>query len=70
MKKPINNPALQTWVGLNEALLSMEDETELARLLKEELRGRCRQAFAKRIQSRLNRVRADREQTELLEKLR
>ena len=64
MKKPIVNPALRTWEGLNEALMKI-DEKEIQKLLKTELAGRRRAAFTKRIHARLNKVRADRERREL-----
>lgn len=70
MKKQVKNPVLQTWTGLNEALMSMDDEAMLAALLKEELKGRCRVKFAQRIRGRLNKVRSVREQAELEGKLR
>lgn len=63
-KKPVKNPVLQTWVALNEAIMGM-GEADCKRLLKEEQRGRCRQQFLRRIHSRLNKVRADREREEL-----
>lgn len=70
MKTPIKNPVLQTWVNLNEALMSMDDEGALSKLLNEELKGRCRPQFARRIRSRMNKVRSTREQSELMEKLK
>jgi len=65
MKKAVKNPALQTWSGLNAALRTAT-ESRCHELLKEELRGRRRRQFLKRIHSRLNRVRAIRERRELL----
>lgn len=64
MKKPVTNPSLQSWLALNDAL---RDATEQVcnNLLKEELNGRKRKQFIKRIHSRLNKVRADRERHEL-----
>lgn len=64
MKKPVNNPALQSWLALNDALREA-DEPVCEALLKEELKGRKRKQFIKRIHSRLNKVRADRERAEL-----
>jgi len=64
MKKEIDNPALQTWVGLNDALRGA-DEGFCQQLLDEELAGRKRKQFLKRIHSRLNKARADRERKEL-----
>lgn len=63
-KKPIKNPALQSWLALNQEL-SEADENRCASLLKEERAGRKRRQFLKRIHSRLNKVRADRERVEL-----
>lgn len=64
MKKPVNNPALLSWLALNDELRKA-DETVCEVLLKEELKGRKRRQFIKRIHSRLNKVRADRERVEL-----
>lgn len=63
-KKPITNPVLLTWVALNEAL-STAGEALCWRLLEEEKKGRNRPSFMKRIHSRLNKARADRERKEL-----
>lgn len=64
MKKPVTNPALQSWLALNDALREA-DEATCETFLKEELKGRKRKQFIKRIHSRLNKVRADRERAEL-----
>lgn len=64
MKQEITNPALQTWIGLNDELRDA-DEDRCQELLDEELAGRKRKQFIKRIHSRLNKVRADRERKEL-----
>lgn len=64
MKKPIKNPALQSWLALNDVIREA-DEAACEALLKEELKGRKRKQFIKRIHSRLNKVRADRERREL-----
>jgi len=64
MKKPVTNPALQSWLALNDALREANEATCEA-FLKEEFKGRKRMAFIKRIHSRLNKVRADRERAEL-----
>lgn len=64
MKKPVTIPALQSWLALNDALREA-DEATCEGLLKEELKGRKRKQFIKRIHSRLNKVRADRERAEL-----
>ena len=64
MKQAVKNPVLRTWVALNEALRAA-DERQCQRLLQEERAGRKRKQFLKRIHSRLNKVRADRERQEL-----
>lgn len=64
MKKSVTNPALQSWLALNDAVRGA-DEAKCQSLLKEELKGRKRKQFIKRIHSRLNKVRADRERAEL-----
>jgi len=65
MKKPIKHEALKTWVALNDAIRVANEEL-CHRLIKVELAGRRRAAFLKRIHSRLNKVRADREREELV----
>lgn len=64
-KKEITNPILKTWVGLNDALRGADEEF-CKELIKEEKEGRNRSQFIKRIYSRLNKARADREREELL----
>lgn len=64
MKKPVNNPALLSWLALNDELREANEAT-CESLLKEELKGRKRKQFIKRIHSRLNKARADRERAEL-----
>jgi hypothetical protein len=64
MKKPVKNEELRTWLALNDALRAA-DEKDCQRLLKEEKAGRGRKQFLKRIHSRLNKVRADRERKQL-----
>lgn len=64
MKKPVNNPALLSWLALNDELREANEAT-CESLLKEELEGRKRKQFIKRIHSRLNKARADRERAEL-----
>jgi hypothetical protein len=68
MKKPITNKHLKTWSGLNEYIREA-DEDACRAILAEELRGRKRGQFVKRIHSRLNKVRADRERAELRSKI-
>jgi len=68
MKKPVTSQALQSWMALNDAVREA-DEATCEALLKEELKGRKRKQFIKRIHSRLNKVRADRERAELEAKM-
>ena len=67
MKKEIINPALKTWIDLNEYIMTVGEE-ECQKLLVEEQNGRARKQFIRRIHCRLNKVRAARERAELLEK--
>lgn len=67
-KKRIDNLHLVSWDALNEHLMTCDEEQAKA-LLKEELDGRKRGAFVKRIHSRVNKLRADRERAELEAKL-
>lgn len=64
MKKPIKTEALRTWILLNDELRGADEQT-CQWLLKAELKGRRRKQFIKRIYSRLNKARADRERQEL-----
>ncbi len=64
MKNPVSNSALVSWVALNDKLRGA-NETECRGLLEEELNGCKRKQFIKRIHSRLNKARADRERIEL-----
>lgn len=68
-KRAITNPALTTWDNLNEFVMKTTDESVLQKLLKEELDGRKRSQFVKRIHSRINKLRADRERAELEAKI-
>lgn len=68
MKKPVTSPALKSWMALNDAVREA-DESVCEALLEEELKGRKRKQFIKRIHSRLNKVRADRERAELEAKM-
>lgn len=56
--------ALRSWNTLNDAVRGA-DEATCEALLKEELKGKRRKQFIKRIHSRLNKARADRERAEL-----
>lgn len=59
------NKVNHTWIALND-LLRVSDEKTCAKLLKEEqLRDKPRKQYLKRIHSRLNKARADRERLEL-----
>jgi len=64
VKKEITNPVLETWISLNNALRNA-DEKLCRKLLSEEKSGRSRRQFIRRIHSRLNKVRADKEREEL-----
>ncbi len=68
MKKPVANPILQTWINLNDAILEASEE-ECQKLLKEEMTGRRRKMFVRRIHSRLNRLRGQRERKEMNKKM-
>lgn len=70
MKKAVKNEALRTWKALNEAILKLDDEAQVRALLAEEKAGRRRKQFMLRIHSRLNRIRADHERTDLTNSLR
>jgi len=61
---PELNPALKSWVALNNALRGADEDTCLT-LIAEERRGRKRPTFLRRIYARLNKARADRERAEL-----
>ena len=67
-KKPITRPELESWDALNSAIMQM-DEAEAKVLLDHELKGRKRSQFVKRIHSRINKLRADRERDELKRKI-
>ena len=64
MKEPISNPILRSWISLNNFII-VADEQACYQLLEEEQKGRNRKQFVKRIHSRLNRVRAARERSEI-----
>lgn len=64
-KVPITNPALKTFIGLNDAVMATTDEVYLKNLLEEERAGRARKVFIYRIHSRINKLRAQRERKEL-----
>lgn len=56
--------ALASWSTLNAAIISADEKT-CQKLLEAETKGKGRRMFLLRIHSRLNKVRADRERTEL-----
>lgn len=58
---------LSSWMALNAALLTM-DEEGCKRLIKEEQKGRNRRRVVLRIHARLNKVRAHREREALAQK--
>lgn len=65
MTKPkLDNPNLQSWADLNKHIMTC-DEAACEELLVDELAGRKRKQFLRRIHSRMNKVRADRERAEL-----
>ena len=66
MKEEIKNPALKTWIALND-FVRTANEDQCQNLLVEEQNGRARKQFMRRIHCRLNKVRAERERAELLE---
>ena len=55
---------LNSWEGLNETIMKL-GEPECHSLLNAERTGRRRVGFLLRIHSRINKLRADRERTEL-----
>lgn len=55
---------LSSWINLNDALKNA-DESYCTQLLEHETANKRRKQFLRRIHSRLNKVRADRERTEL-----
>jgi hypothetical protein len=61
------NEILATWVALNDAILTIDDEKTLLDLMKEEMSSPSpRGMFLLRIHSRMNKVRAERERAELM----
>ena len=56
--------SLATWNNLNAAVMKA-DEAVLSKLLEAELSGKRRKMFLLRIQSRVNRIRAERERATL-----
>lgn len=60
----IKQPELRSWEALNDALRAADERT-CHQLLKLERKGRNRIQFVRRIHSRLNKVRADRERAQL-----
>lgn len=63
-KKEVGDLRLRSWNALNASLTSA-DEKACKELLLIETKGRNRNAFKKRIHSRLNKVRAERERKEI-----
>ncbi len=61
----IDVSALGSWIELNDYLRSA-DEEQCQSLIKIELKGSNRPTFLRRIHSRMNKVRADRERKELV----
>jgi hypothetical protein len=70
MKKPIVKlEVLKTWESLCTAMTYASEEV-CKELLKNEIAGRARRGFLFRIHSRLNKVRAHRERSELMGKVK
>jgi hypothetical protein len=67
-KEKITNNHLLSWAMLNDYIMTCT-EKQAVKLLQEEIEGRRRMAFIKRIHSRVNKLRADRERGELEAKL-
>lgn len=63
-KRIISNPALKSWDALNE-FLKTASEDDCIKLMAQEREYVRRASFIKRIHSRLNKVRADRERKEI-----
>jgi hypothetical protein len=61
---PVGHSALKSWIDLN-AYIMKANKKQCEELLKIEREHRNRNQFVKRIHSRLNKVRADAERTEL-----
>jgi hypothetical protein len=64
LKQNTIDEALATWNGLNEVLKGCS-EAACQQLMEAEKEGKNRPTFTRRIHSRLNKVRADRERKEL-----
>lgn len=60
-----NLAEFKSWDNLNEVLMS-SNEDHCIKLLDIERKGRARPTFIRRIHSRINKLRADRERKELL----
>lgn len=63
--KAKQSPELDSWNGLNEAIMS-SDIKMAERLLDEEKKGRKRKQFMLRLHSRINKLRADREREDII----
>ena len=64
ISKKLIDQALETWIGLNEVLMT-SNEADAQALLDAETGGKNRRMFLLRIHSRLNKLRAQRERKEL-----
>lgn len=64
IKPKIVNEVLKSWVNLNDELQTCDEESAIS-LLNQEKKGRARKQFMLRIHSRVNKLRAERERTEL-----
>ncbi len=61
--------ALRSWTALNNVVRTADEKT-CNQLMEEELKGQKRRMFVMRIHSRMNKIRADRERSELRERLK
>lgn len=64
-RKWTTDQALETWIGLNEVLKTCTED-EAQELMTAEQGGKARPQFVKRIHSRLNKLRYQRERKELV----
>lgn len=69
MRKAEVSKALVSWWTLNAAIMDLSEQ-DCEQLLQAEKDGQARERFMLRIRSRLNRLRTDREKTEIHEEAR
>lgn len=63
-RRAVNLAVLENWTALNGAIMRL-DEEDTALLLAAERKGQARKTFVLRLHSRLNRLRRERERSEL-----